>query len=140
MGQMFGGGGMGSGITDINSDLTASQTLSVGSAGTDFAITDAGSGSHVFNLPSASASNRGAITTGAQTIAGRKTFSLMPVFSSAGAIATNATDGFLYIPTCAGTPTGVPTAVTGNVALVFDSTNNKICVYDGGWLSTIALL
>ena len=50
------------------------------------------------------------------------------------ALATNATDGFLYIPTCAGTPTGVPTAQTGTVAMVFDTTNNKFYIYDGGWL------
>jgi hypothetical protein len=50
------------------------------------------------------------------------------------ALATTATDGFLYIPTCAGTPTGVPTARTGTVAMVFDTTNNKLYIYDGGWL------
>lgn len=48
----------------------------------------------------------------------------------AGAIATNATDGFLYIPTCAGTPTGTPTAQTGMRAMVWDSTNYKLYVYD----------
>lgn len=51
-----------------------------------------------------------------------------------GALATNATDGFLYVPTCAGAPSGTPTAFTGRVALVFDTTNNKLYVYDGGWI------
>lgn len=55
-----GGGG---GITSINGDTTAAQILSVGTAGTDFAIVDAGGGSHVFNLPTASASNRGALSS-----------------------------------------------------------------------------
>lgn len=50
------------------------------------------------------------------------------------ALATNVTDGFLYIPTCAGTPTGVPTAITGTVAMIFDTTNNKLYIYDGSWL------
>lgn len=49
------------------------------------------------------------------------------------AIATNATDGFLYIATCAGTPTGTPTAVSGRVAIIFDTTNHQFWVYDGGW-------
>ncbi len=49
-----------------------------------------------------------------------------------GALATTATDGFLYIPSCAGTPTGVPTAVTGVVPLVYDSTNNILYVRSGG--------
>lgn len=55
------------------------------------------------------------------------------------AIATDATDGFLYLPTCAGTPTGTPTTRTGYVAVVFDTTNNKISVYDGGWIHSAAL-
>lgn len=50
-------------------------------------------------------------------------------------LATNATDGHLYIPVCAGTPTGVPTGVTGYIPLVFDSTNNKIYFYNGSWKS-----
>jgi hypothetical protein len=57
------GGGGGGGITSINSDVTAAQTLTIGTAGTDFAIVDAGGGSHVFNLPTASASNRGALSS-----------------------------------------------------------------------------
>lgn len=51
------------------------------------------------------------------------------------ALATTATDGFLYIPTCAGAPTGVPTAKTGRVPLVFDTTNNRLYAYDGAWIS-----
>lgn len=56
------------------------------------------------------------------------------VLGSQAALATTATNGFAYIPTCAGTPTGVPTAYTGKVAMVFDTTNNKLYIYDGGWL------
>ncbi len=49
-------------------------------------------------------------------------------------LATNATAGFLYIPTCAGTPTGAPTAVTGMAPMVIDSTNNKLYFYtNGAW-------
>lgn len=48
------------------------------------------------------------------------------------ALATNATDGFVYIPTCSGTPTGAPTAVTGLAPLVVDTTNNKLYFYSGG--------
>lgn len=49
------------------------------------------------------------------------------------ALATNATDGFLYIPSCAGTPTGVPTANTGRVPMIYDTTNHKFYIYDSGW-------
>lgn len=56
------------------------------------------------------------------------------------ALATNATVGYIMIPSCAGAPTGVPADIpTGQVALHFDTTNNKLYVYDGGWLSTAAL-
>jgi len=52
-------------------------------------------------------------------------------------IATTATDGFLYIPTMAGSPTGVPTALAGRVPQVYDTTNNKLWIYNGGWKSAL---
>lgn len=56
------------------------------------------------------------------------------------ALATTDTVGYFMIPSSAGAPTGVPADIpTGQVALHFDSTNNKLYVYDGGWLSTAAL-
>lgn len=51
------------------------------------------------------------------------------VIVNTAAIATNATDGFLYVPSCAGTPTGTPTAYTGRVPIVVDTTNNKLYFY-----------
>lgn len=60
------------------------------------------------------------------------------IIGAEAAIATSATDGFLYIPTMAGTASGVPTAVVGKVAMVFDTTNNELLIYDGGWLGGTA--
>lgn len=54
------------------------------------------------------------------------------VFIGNAAIATNATDGFLYVPSCAGAPSGTPTTVTGRIPIVVDSTNNKLYFYSGG--------
>lgn len=50
-------------------------------------------------------------------------------------LTTTATTGFPYIPSCAGTPTGTPTAVTGMVPQVWDHTNKKLYVYDGAWIA-----
>ena len=52
----------GTGITAINSLTGAVQTLGVGSSGTDFAISSSGT-SHTFNLPTASSTNRGALSS-----------------------------------------------------------------------------
>lgn len=54
------------------------------------------------------------------------------VVVNTAAIATNATNGFFYVPSCAGTPTGTPTAFTGRVPIVVDTTNNKLYFYSGG--------
>jgi hypothetical protein len=54
------------------------------------------------------------------------------IILGSAALATTATDGFLYVAACAGAPTGVPTAVTGRVPIIVDSTNNKLYFYSGG--------
>lgn len=77
-----------------------------------------------------SGSNEFAITTGG-TLA-LKADGNQSIIAGGGSLATTATDGFLYIPTCAGTPTGVPTTKTGFIPLVIDSTNNKLYFYSGG--------
>ena len=52
----------GTGITALNALSGAVQTMGVGTSGTDFAISSAGT-AHTFNLPTASASNRGALSS-----------------------------------------------------------------------------
>jgi hypothetical protein len=54
------------------------------------------------------------------------------VIVNTAAVATTATDGFLYVAGCAGAPTGTPTAYTGRVPIVVDTTNNKLYFYSGG--------
>jgi hypothetical protein len=56
----------------------------------------------------------------------------------AAALATTATNGFLYIPTCAGTPTGTPTAKTGLAPMILDTTNGRFWMFYGGaWHFTV---
>lgn len=80
-------------IQGMNSGATGQEykTLAVGTAGTDFAVTNAAN-SITFNLPDAGAAARGVITTGVQTIAGAKTF-------------TSAVTGNSFIPTSSTIPT-----------------------------------
>ena len=59
------------------------------------------------------------------------------VLGTPTALATTATDRFVYKPSMAGTPTGVPTAKTGLVPTVIDTTGLKLWAYIGGtWKST----
>ncbi len=56
------------------------QTFAIGTAGSDFNIVSAG-GVHTFNLPDASLTARGVVSTGAQVLAGAKTFDQAPTLS-----------------------------------------------------------
>ena len=88
------------------------KTLSVGTTGTDFAIAHAAN-SVAFNLPDASATARGVITTGVQTIAGVKTFSSTITGSISGNAATVTTNANLTgVVTSVGNATSFATSPT----------------------------
>lgn len=56
------------------------------------------------------------------------------IICASAALATNATVGFLYGPSCAGTPSVPPTPITtGTIPTVYDSTNNIVYMYNGAW-------
>jgi hypothetical protein len=74
-----------------------------------------------FVFQTAGATERARITADGNIVAG-----------GSSALATTATNGFLYVPTCAGTPTGTPTAITGMAPIVVNTTNNKLYFYSGG--------
>ncbi len=55
------------------------------------------------------------------------------------ALATDATTGFLYIPSMAGSPTGTPDTIAGYAPLVVDSLNNRLLFYSGGAWRAVGL-
>jgi len=62
---------VGTGITAINNLVGTTQSLVTGTAGTNFTISSTGS-THTFNLPTASATNRGALSSADWTIFNNK--------------------------------------------------------------------
>lgn len=107
------------------SNATGADTIINLSQGTG---TGSGGGLHVkFAAPGSTGSTKNALADGF-VLTGAGSF----VIGNA-AVATTATDGFLYIPTCSGTPTGTPTTQTGRVALVYDTSAHQFWIYDGGW-------
>lgn len=99
---------------------------------TQLTFNDMISGDIVFsNAPSAAVTAGNPITlTRRLNIAGKGN-----VVVGNGALSTTATDGFFYVPSGAGVPTGTPTAYTGRVPMYYDSTNNKFYIYNGAWKS-----
>ena len=59
------------------------------------------------------------------------------VMLGTSAPATTATEGFPYMPSVSGTPTGVPTAKTGYSPFLYDTANNKLWVYNGSWKGVV---
>ena len=47
------------------------------------------------------------------------------------ALAGDASDGFLYIPTIAGSPTGTPTAYSGRSPIVYQTGSDRLYIWNG---------
>lgn len=71
-------------------------------------------------------------TAAAITVPGVAAGQLPGAVIGSAAIATNATDGFLYLASGAGTPTGTPTTFTGRVPMYVDTTNSQLWLFLGG--------
>ncbi|GEM_PF-2408363 len=78
--------GTNAGDITINALSSTSYTIAVGTAGVDVEV-DAAVSTVTINIPSASSSARGVVTTGAQTIAGAKTFGQVLVTPVSDAVA-----------------------------------------------------
>jgi hypothetical protein len=120
----------GTGITAINSLTGAVQTMGVGTGGTDFAIDSTGA-AHTFNLPTASAANRGALSNTDWTrFDSFKTQTIGVTVDGSGGVVTAGQKGYVRIPyACTITSWSILTGNAGTGATVtFDilRANNAI--------------
>lgn len=123
-------------VFGVNAAGTSAEykALTAGSAGTDFTI-DHTAGVVTFNIPSASASARGLVTTGTQTLTGLKTFDTGAIIKGVSD-ASSAATGYVgeYIESIISTPTNVP-AVSGSYG---DATS--ISLTAGDWDISLLVL
>jgi hypothetical protein len=128
------GGGGGSGTV-------TSVALAAGTTGTDVNISGSPittSGTITLNIPDASATARGLVTTGTQTIAGAKTWSNNAVFNGAASIQIGGTvNGVLNIASSAASVRGSidlssnnPTLNSATGTWLFRQTSNTIGLYN----------
>lgn len=112
-----------SGVNIVNGNLTIGTTSETG-------LTGVGGARFASTTDASSFTAAAVIISGGLAIAKQCRVQTDLVVGSS--IATNATTGFLYIPSCAGTPTGTPATIGSAVPLVVDRTNNKLYFYSGG--------
>lgn len=98
-------------VTTLNTLTAATQTFAVGTSGADFNISSSVS-THTFNIPDASITARGLVTTGAQSFEGVKTFNVGVVINESGAASDFRVES------------------DGNANAVFvDGTNNRVGIF-----------
>ena len=121
-----------SGVSSINGLTKQTQYLAIGTSGTDFAINSA-TDTHTFNLPTASATKRGALSSANWSTFNGKQNQITLTTTGSGA-ATFIADT-LNIPTASG---GTPAGITGQIQfnnagafgadsnLFWDNTNKRL--------------
>lgn len=126
-------------VPSLNSQTQVVQSFATGTTGTDFGISSSG-GTHTFNMPVASASNSGKVTTTTQTFAGEKTFTGGIVAESdvstpqdtdatSGTVVALASSGKSSIRlTAASTLAGIADGADGKIITVVNATGGYLTV------------
>ena len=120
------------GLTALNGLTAQVQYFGTGTSGSDFNIVSSVA-THTFNIPSASATARGLITTGTQTIAGSKTITGTTTFTGGPILSdtnlTYANSGYTLVlqsPTLSVNRTVTLPNGTGTLALTSDLTGGTV--------------
>lgn len=133
-------------------DYTISGTALAPAAGVDNTLTLGASGarwSQGIYGPLGVIISNGTGATGATLkssgASGSESLLLAPAATGAGiavgttsALATNATNGFPFIPSMNGVPTGVPTGLGSSVPLTVDTANSHLYIYNSAWVDLTA--
>lgn len=98
-----------------------------------------GQGANTYNVENTFGPIQFWTNTGTRALAVAASASGVASTVQGGSLSTSATDGFLYIASGAGSPSGTPTTQTGTVPLYIDRTNNVLDFYSSGaWHSASA--
>jgi hypothetical protein len=126
----------GTGISTLNTLTATTQTFAVGTSGTDFAISSATS-THTFNLPTASATNRGALSSadwstfnGKQaTITGGATTITSSNLTASRALVSDGS-GKVAVATTTSTEIGYVNGVTSAIQTQIDAKADKTTTFN----------
>lgn len=125
----------GNAIRSINANRDTAQTIAFTTTGTDLTISTNSSDSIFLNVPSASASARGVVTTGSQTFGGVKTF--QDTVSAAKTFKVGATGNANSTVQVAGSISMTIKTVTADATI--DATDNTILVNASSAAVTLTL-
>ena len=116
------------GLTALNGLTAQVQNFATGTSGTDFNISSSVS-THTFNLPNASATARGVISTGSQTFAGAKTFNsdiiVNGITVGKGIGVNNGNNTAIGLNCLSSNTTGTLNTATGLSALQYNTAGNS---------------
>ncbi len=133
-GGYFGSGGGGGGIASINSDTTSAQVIAAGTAGSDVAVSTSG-GTTTINVPTASGTNRGALSSADwTTFNGKLSAVTFPLLGDAGSVSAptyaftggSSNTGF-YLPAA----DEIGAALNGVQRFRLDATQSYFGTYNG---------